>query len=379
MVCTIRSVSFFYQIKLSKGVEKIMGIRCAGKHGDFSDLSLNVLPMGLSYAPGIAQTIANILVREAKSKLRDEEVHINAWVDNFVIGTKTKQQCERAISVFQHICHMFSVELKEPEGPAQKLEMLGVIIEHKDGETIIRPNEDTRKMQIKTGTPRNIYITLGRAIWAHYAIQRSSLAKYKTIREIMGRIGEKTAGHIEEWDKEWNLTTEEHREIVLFVTRAREAKFVISEKRDVQQNFMWCDASTEFGQGWVFANKNVCWKQRVRGTEDIALLEAWAAAEAALFLQQRGGGTIFTDNTVVFWSFLKGHSSSRSVNAVLQVLASKHTERPKWNIIWVPSELQSADSLSRNKNTFDLFHGPWEKARSPRWNIFLFIRVFSYQ
>eukprot|EP00760_Papus_ankaliazontas_P022366 PhM_4_TR18845/c1_g1_i1/m.100323 len=127
----IDATSFFYQFELGGGVEDIIGMRCAGKHGKFVDVTVNVLPMGLSYAPGVAQTAANIVCRRAMSTL-GPNVTLNAWVDNFIIAAETEEACQQALNSVLDACSFFNIEVKAPEGPAQSMNMLGMNVSHSD-------------------------------------------------------------------------------------------------------------------------------------------------------------------------------------------------------------------------------------------------------
>ena len=71
-------VSYFYQIPLDPEVRDYFGCRLAGGRGLFRQMRFCSLPMGFSWAPGIAQRIANVIIAD----------HGIAWVDNFfVLGT----------------------------------------------------------------------------------------------------------------------------------------------------------------------------------------------------------------------------------------------------------------------------------------------------
>ena len=74
-------VSYFYQIPLDESVRDYFGCRLAGGRGLYRQMRFCSLPMGFSWAPCIAQRIANTLIAD----------HGVAWVDNFfVLGTSTE-------------------------------------------------------------------------------------------------------------------------------------------------------------------------------------------------------------------------------------------------------------------------------------------------
>ena len=65
--------SYFYQFALEGGVQDIIGVRIGQARGPFTEETVQVLPMGLSYAPGIAQSTSNVLLRNVQSPVSSAE------------------------------------------------------------------------------------------------------------------------------------------------------------------------------------------------------------------------------------------------------------------------------------------------------------------
>ena len=84
---TLDATSFFFQIPLARSIQGMFGCRLACKRGRFWRHFLARLPMGFSWAPALAQAIANAACRMAESTRTgtQHKFAILAWVDNFII------------------------------------------------------------------------------------------------------------------------------------------------------------------------------------------------------------------------------------------------------------------------------------------------------
>ncbi|KAJ9459212.1 hypothetical protein DIPPA_31788 [Diplonema papillatum] len=90
-------VSYFYQFPVDASISRYFGIGMKG-----CDMLLNVLCMGWSWAPCIAQRASNVLVRDLGL----------AWVDNFLVLGGTLDEAERNVAVFRKRAQAARVEVR---------------------------------------------------------------------------------------------------------------------------------------------------------------------------------------------------------------------------------------------------------------------------
>ncbi|KAJ9447877.1 hypothetical protein DIPPA_05786 [Diplonema papillatum] len=96
-------VSYFYQFPIDASISRYFGIGMKG-----CDMLLNVLCMGWSWAPCIAQRASNVLVRDLGL----------AWVDNFLVLGGTWDEAQQNVAVFRERTQAARVEVRAEGGGA---------------------------------------------------------------------------------------------------------------------------------------------------------------------------------------------------------------------------------------------------------------------
>jgi hypothetical protein len=349
--------SFFYQFELTESIRGLFGMRLGGRRGAFTQAVLKVLPMGFSYAPGIAQATALYVLENVKKVV--PTVACTAWVDNFLFWG-SKKDVSRAIEEFHRICEIISLTLKETE-QGTKLEVLGVTVNCEDHTLSLQP--DIVPME-ETCSPRQVLSVIGKALWAHYAVVRSPLCEHEDLLRALRQVME--TGY-RSWDEPVKWPPLLQQAVETFATTARRAGRRV-EHNNRKPMAVWSDASG-WGLGWVIGARGCQWigNLPLQG-EDIFIKELMAAAAGACAAAAMGRQPlVFVDNTAAVRALMKGHSSSTQANKVLRwAIPQLRNAAPM--VAWVPSQWQLADGASRNVCTSS---PSWEsrclQSRRPRW------------
>ena len=111
---------FFYQIGLPEEYRTFFGVVGRGVRGPRTHRRMTTVPMGWSWAPFLAQCVANILVK-----------HIGmVWVDNFVLAAKSKSQYEDQANTFRRRCAQVGLIVDDPEMiPDTSIQVLGLRVD----------------------------------------------------------------------------------------------------------------------------------------------------------------------------------------------------------------------------------------------------------
>lgn len=362
--------SYFYQFALEGGVQDIIGVRIGQARGPFTEETVQVLPMGLSYAPGIAQSTSNVLLRNVQSPVSSA-----AWIDNFLFGGKEKSDVQEALEQFADICGKVNMELKEEGQVGCTMEALGLtfIGATEDEDTKVRPGKDMQdalkdlfEKMTTTTTIRKWYHHIGTALWVLYAVLREPLCKWEKVITEMSHMAREGLKDKQRWNMSWTMHKEAYEDLRRMTHMAIEAEYTIWERGDTATGkVIWSDASTSHGQGWVLqtAEETRARSLRVKGI-NIFVSELWAAAEA--MLSAGDGGTVLCDNKAAIRALIRGHSSSRAGNLLLRKVCEANA-RLDSSIAWVPTRLQMADGPSRGLTEWDRYPGPWMKPEKVRW------------
>lgn len=330
--------SYFYQFALDEEAQYFFGLRLGDRRGEFHRYRMTVLPMGFSYAPGIAQALSNIVLRNVRK--HHPSVVIHCWIDNFLFGGNSVEDVRDATTTFKTICAHLNLELKEAEMPiSTTMEALGVVFTDKGAISL----QDKSKMSLTDPgqilTIRELYGLLGRMVWANYAVQRTSLLQHGGLLHLASSLAGKAAS--ETWDSPHSVP--QHDLTKLYEAAAKLATVEWVPRALAPSEQWWVDASQN-GLGWLVENRgrtgvislelkdvHINWKE---------LIAIWVAVRTAT-----RAVTVVTDSRTAFNAVKKGHTHSEAGNAIMRRLVAdaKH----QINVAWVPSEAQKADGISR--------------------------------
>lgn len=361
--------SYFYQIPLDEEAQDLFGVKLAGARGKFETYALQVLPMGFSYAPGVAQAISNLVLRKVKEAHPGVTAH--AWVDNFLLGADTREALEGAIRSFQARCERYAIELKpNPEPIVQSMEVLGVHLDVSGDATIAIGSKMRAKLEGMTAkegdkwTPRAAYELVGALLWVHWSVWRTPLATQEHLIRAISVVATEVAA-TGKWDGK--LTSVKQEELLGSIDAALRAPAASGGGPAVRAStVVWTDASQQ-ALGYVVSNHLGQIGARERGPDaDIFQRELWAAARALVLLSNRGGGTVVIDNKPAFHALVRGHSTSPMANAVLRNMVERAGGHPV-ELAWTESANQAADDISRGGVSTDAKPGPWQVRLLQRW------------
>ena len=110
-IATIDLRSFFYQIVVPSFMRKHFGICINKARGRGQRVRLKRLCMGWTWSPCIAQSIANIVARTARSRASfQDHVFLEPWLDNFVLCAQNETDFNVLKSSLIVVLREFSVE-----------------------------------------------------------------------------------------------------------------------------------------------------------------------------------------------------------------------------------------------------------------------------
>eukprot|EP00760_Papus_ankaliazontas_P022252 PhM_4_TR18826/c0_g1_i2/m.95692 len=360
--------SYFYQIPLLPEVRHLFQVKLGGARGIFTRYQLTVLPMGFSYAPGIAQAISRIVLQNCETRGFKA-----AWVDNFVFGANSIADMEVITDKFKHVCETIGLELKPDRTESEtEMEVLGAFVNTDRREISVGPKMaraidlTIRDMKKKRKlTRRDVFVATGKILWVVWAVAQVPLALAEGPIKIMSTVGREI-----EDNADWNDDTDSVQPQVLIkmLAEAKQLAFLHTS------NFMpslrtltaWTDASCT-ALGYVIRSEDgvIGW-QRPGHETNIFLRELWAAAEAVATVSKHGDATVVVDNTAAARALIRGYSTSPLANAILRAMFAKVGQHAV-EIAWTESSNQSADALSRGEPSTDVKFGPWQWRQTPMW------------
>jgi hypothetical protein len=351
--------SYFYQFELDREARKFMGVKAVAKRGKTWTGCLKVLPMGFSYAPGIAQRTSNFILRNVEA--RDSETAL-AWVDNFLIGAATKSRLEELVGRLETACKVLRVELKPESQIGQQMDVLGLHVEVSPTKRVT-PTEELRNHVKDThdalrGTnwsARKFYQFAGTAFWIEFAVSRTPFCIYEDVLLEMQRLAMNTQGDITRWDVPYEPSDRTRAATRKLYEAAVKATYVPRAPQHENTAEVWTDASST-GVGIiiqdVLARTVNAWMGKAPPTH-IYVSELMTAVVGLLAADRMGHvANLRVDNAAAVRTIFRGHSSSRAGNLVMRKLCeARLTGRHR--VGWVPTTSQKADALSRGKFEYE--------------------------
>jgi hypothetical protein len=296
--------------------------------------------MGVTFAPAFAQHVARYLADEAirRSQVKGDIV---VWIDNFILVSSDQHNLQILESAFLSLMKEVQLELKEESVYLQIFTALGITFDLQTGTATIP--EDFKEGSITAlETTKDALVVFGRFVWANYSVARQPMALYP---KVLKGIREAAKMQLHERPR-FDMATV--AEMLSLEQNIRKAKFTRRERTAAPTRRIWTDASVS-GMGVYDEASGVTVHIPISGvmSTDIAALEACALVVAAIIFRLPGNENFIwmTDNTVCYYTFLKGHGRNEAVNAALRFL---HVlECAPRCVGWVSTDCQKADFLSR--------------------------------
>lgn len=362
--------SYFYQFPLDPEAQQFFGMMTVAQRGQPKVHTMQRLPMGYKFAPGIAQHTSNLILSNVLKKEGDVA---HAWVDNFLMGSDSRAGADALLDGLKQVCAAINLELKADWQISQRMTVLGLDISL-EGEAHIVPGEKLRnsldsaeESLEREWTPRSLYAALGVTLYILYAVARSPLCMVETVLGEMRRVARMTTANAMGWDERYTPDTTVRTGVKKAIIQARTARWTRRPRPDFQKE-IWSDAS-ESALGVVFSQ----WE---KGEEHVWAFEALpasifvaellAAAVAVRCMDGMGSGIVRIDNTAALRALQRGHSSSRAANIILRKLCEARLKEAH-AAGYVHTSFQRADFPSRGDYEVHDAIGPRPRHEPIRW------------
>jgi hypothetical protein len=307
----------FYQFAVHRRLSRFFGFAMRQKEGRGQPhiFQMRVLPMGVTFAPAFAQHVALYLADEAKRR-SGVSGDIIVWIDNFILVTSTIQELRVLEAAFLGLMAEVQLELKEEGNYTQVFSALGIKFDLPAGTASV-PDDFTANSVTTLHTVKDVLVVFGRFVWVNHAIARRPLVLYPRVLQ-----GIRHAARMELHERP-RFDGETVAEMLGLEDDIRRAVFTRKKRVAAPLRRIWTDASLS-GLGIYDELTNVAVHIPITGvgSTDIAVLEACALVVASFILRLPGDEDYvwMTDNTVCYYTFMKGHGRNEAVNAALRFL-----------------------------------------------------------
>jgi hypothetical protein len=353
--------SYFYQFPLGKYAKRRFLSALKTKKNEGSRVQWQVMPMGFSWAPIIAQTTSTALLETVLSGR--PEVAGMCWVDNFVIWGNSAESVNGALRALLELFRQVNLETKDPEWASQRQQVLGVEIDLASHQAYFTAEDRERviaRIKKSACTPRSLLRALGTLIWANETISPRPLCHLGEVWSVLSK-------GMREWQqsKQWDVVDARLRPYISLLQEEIVEEYAsvmeVEECDYPKQNVVVFSDASNVGLGWV---KGENWsRQRV----PMELIGASIYIKELLALVQGAevDARLITDNRAVMMAILKGHSSSPGGNLLLSRMVGKWEQGKGTYIAWIPSENNLADGPSRDSEPYQCMASmvKWERSK----------------
>jgi hypothetical protein len=363
--------SYFYQFRLDEDAQDLFGACVVPIRGKKRWLRMSVLPMGYSFAPGIAQQTSLALIGNVR--LQDGE-YGTAWVDNFLFATQTRERAVEVVKSLQEVSNTVGLELKPDILVARSMVVLGAVVDAENKRITPTPEmlaavHEAREEWALRSTPRTLFRLAGSAIWVLYAIARHPLCMHEAAIQHMSEIAKTTFGDTTAWDRSYIRTEMQTKAMDRLVAAAKQASWEHKPRKGTSA-WSWSDASN-VGLGLVLdkgPGDEEEWFMMAKLDASVFVNELLGAIGGILHADRSGKiATHWVDNSAACRAIIRGISSSRAGNLLLRKLCETEIEDDH-TLGWVRTSIQRADALSRGEWEAERYVGPWPgREEHRRW------------
>jgi len=367
--------SYFYQFTLHPSLSDIMTSRCGGARGNFSYTKWLVMAMGLSFAPGIAQHTS---LHICANVVNGSEETLLPWVDNFLFGSQTECAMTDLLQRFESVRKTVNLDIKpSTDSPTRVMSCLGLQLDCSGDDVddhfatldtkFLENLKISREQLCLDMTPREFYQVFGSLMWANFAIMRQPLARWIHGLEYVRMKSRDLVSDQKLWDIRCAVPQEVREDLYEMIDEALVAKITL---RDLTiphpDEILWSDASS-FALAYV--------KEGYSGSYALSRTYAGLAIYAAELLAASECLNSTTsdhplqvvDNRGAGFSLVKGHSSTRAGNIILNRLWENWNSDKKAWVAWTPSGCNKSDPTSRGCGALPMLPpGPCQHVEEPR-------------
>jgi hypothetical protein len=290
------------------------------------------------------------------NKVQEGKVLGMAWVDNFVLAAKTKDELQENFQLFLRNCKRVRVTLDTTEPCFMvKGTVLGLEVDLEEKKIRMDPKW-IRKLEEKTMktwmTPRELYEITGSCVWAYYT-QRTPLCwqaeNMETIRRTANLVGEGMS-----WDTVMKFSATELNFLSLWVQEVLRNAWTSPCKISTSHFHVWSDASSSM---WAFLKDDFS----ITGQGDfdssqkswhIFIKEAYAANKS-VHATKGTPRTLHIDNMPLVLAIKRMVSSNKITNEWLRTWDWENI-----SVVWVSTTEQKADAFTRGARFSQAPEGP---------------------
>ncbi|MCG3775456.1 MAG: hypothetical protein JW395_2296 [Nitrospira sp.] len=338
-------VSYFYQIPLSPEVRDYFGCRLAGGRGLFKQMRFCSLPMGFSWAPCIAQRIANTIISD----------HGMAWVDNFFVLGTSLADFKTHRDAFLERAAKANLLLDDHEMlPKQDLVALGIEFDLRTKCYRMAPDwalkAVTRLEEVIASantTPTEVYKAAGTIVW-HSHVTRRRLCNLPELFALVSRLASQIGTGKTAWDSPLQWPEGVKSEITAHASHLRSNVWISKTEETPETAEVWSDASSTH---WAFLAYNHgelihASQGPTKPNMHIFLAELSAAMGGIMALYRKGikkGIVVNVDNTAAAICLQRGISTNRTANTWMAGLP----DDAEYRVQWVSTRVQLSDNFTR--------------------------------
>lgn len=352
--------SYFYQFELSDEASSVFGSRVGNERGIFRQYWWKVLPMGFSYAPGIAQHTSLHLCRNIRYVAGTGE--IVPWVDNFLMSAGTQEQADTLLKSFEKVMDHVQCEYKGDDKPRREMNALGLYFNTSSDDTdahFVTLSSDfklalqqSHKKIASRMTTRIFLDVFGHLMWANHSVGREPLCRWTQTMQFL-RTACRKSMETNNWDADLVVPEEVQREMHEFLHAAVDYRVTYAQLREQRPEVdLWSDAS---GKAWGYVrfggdDSIAATSEKYEGL-NIFVAELLAASDL-LHTEWKNGASVVRsniDNAAARNAITKGHSSSQAGDLILRKLFESIPTGVRGYTRQIPTSCMIADGLSRNE------------------------------
>ena len=342
-VVTWDARAFFYQIPLGSKAQRYFGFRLGMSRHAFFRRCLRVLPMGLSWAPFIAQSCATAIASRIRAALGHAGA-VHVWIDNFIIACNDVQHA-------QHVAQLVFTEANIIGGPfIVDSGCLGFQFSRDPihGTLTIEPTdkfvEAWRRHPIwfrQDINQREFLTCCGSLMWIIRHFGRTPLCFFPRFLQQMSDTAR--LGARQQWSHQFFASPLSLAHLRSELDKLKSIPLTRTIKPYIEPlpNLVtWSDATLSTA-GIVAASPSVEAARYVPLDEAPIFLQE---LKASIIGASIAPTVLITDNTGVYHSILKGHSTSVVGNRLLCILYALGTIHA---VGWIGTKLNRSDGPSR--------------------------------
>lgn len=362
-VATMDARSWFYQIPLHRNVQNLFHFKVAYRRGRFVRRRLRVLPMGLAWAPAIAQSLSQFFVDKLKAMF-PSNVFITVWVDNFIFAANTEGTLHALLSAAKTLFAEYGLAVKAVDwsGNILGLQVCNKRIRLSDG--FLSSTMSAVHAFYQDHTVASFLSVAGRLVYANWTIGRRPLCFFQELLQGLRLYSTKPLSS-QVSDIDFSTIS---KDIDAMTKLLPQMEFNVHSIRPSFHNILWTDSSSS-GLAAVLEDAHID-IITVLKTEPIPPKHMYLAELLAILLGSYLADAFdakcqcLSDNTTAVAALRKGHTKSAIGN---DILAEIYKSRNLTGIGWVSTDAQRADGPSRQELPGPRVNVSWEKLVLPAW------------